>query len=115
MAATIRGVQPLAWGTETITGVVVDSSTRDASTEEFVIEDEDGQIITQIVGFGEKTEYTWEIIPKSSFTSPPDKGDIFTVGSEKSVILNISKKRVKKDVEKWTIKSVAYPGISLGA
>lgn len=112
MAVTIRGVQPLAWGTETITGYIVNSSTRDASTEEFIIEDEEGHVVTQVVGFGEKTEYTFDVIPKAS-TSAPAKGSVLTVGSEKMVILTISRSRNKKDVEKWSIKGVAYPEITL--
>jgi hypothetical protein len=113
MAVQIRGVQPLAWGTETITGTIVESTTRDVSTEEFVIEDEEGHIVGHITGFGEKTEYSIDIIPLSTFVTPPAPADVLTVGTEKMVILSISKKGQKKEVEKWSIKGVSHPGITL--
>lgn len=111
-AVNIRGIQPLAWGTETITGYVTNSSSRDVSTEEFVIKDEQGRIITQITGFGVKTEFTFEVIPKSAATIPV-AGDIMTIGSEKCVILTLGRKRTDNDVEKWSIKGVSYPDIDL--
>lgn len=112
-AIEIRGIQPLAWGTETVTGFVTTATTRDASTEEFTIKDEEGRIITQITGHGQKTEFTLEVIPKASVGTPPKPSQVLTVGSEKMVILNISKKRVQEDAEKWTVKGVQYPEIDL--
>ncbi len=112
MSATIRGIQPLSFGTQTITGYVNDTTSEDQSTEELVIEDELGDIITQITGFGVKHDVTIEVIPKSSVSSPA-AADVFTYGASKIVIITISKKRVKKDVEKWTIKGMRYPGINL--
>lgn len=111
-AVTIRGVQPLAWGTSTITGYVVTGTTRDASTEEFTIKDEQGRVITEITGFGVKTEYTLEVIPKTA-TAVPLPGDVLTIGTEKGVILSLSRKNAETDVEKWSIKMVAYPDITL--
>lgn len=108
----IRGVQPLAWGTETIEGYVVEGTSRDASTEEFVVKDEQGRVITQITGFGKKTEYNLEVIPKSAVT-PPVASDIMSVGSEYFVIITINKKRTDGGVEKWAIKGVNYPDIDL--
>lgn len=110
---SIRGIQPLAWGPETITGYVTESSQRDASTEEFTIKDEEGHVITQITGFGVKTEHTFEVIPKASVGTLPVPSDILTIGSEKMVILTIGKKRMQGDVEKWSIKGVSYPDIDL--
>lgn len=112
MAATIRGVQPLSFGVETITGYVVASTTRDASTEEFIIKDEVGDVITQITGFGEKTEYNLDVIPKAA-VGTPGPGDILGVGDDLMVIITIQKKRMTGDAEKWTVKGVSYPGIDL--
>lgn len=112
MAAQVRGIQPLAFGTTTITGYVNDTTTTDSSTEELVIEDELGDIITQITGFGVKHDVTLEVIPKSS-VNPPAPADVFTYGSEKIVVINLSRKKAKKDVEKWTIKGMRYPAVSL--
>ena len=113
MAANIRGIQPLAWGTQVITGYVNEGSTEDESTEELIIEDEAGDACTQITGFGMKADVTLDVIPKSTVTTPPAAGEIFTYGSKKITILTISKKRIKKDVEKWSIKGNRFPNITL--
>jgi hypothetical protein len=110
--ANIRGIQPLAWGVETLTGYVVAASTRDVSSEEFVIKDEEGDIITHISGFGVKTEFTIELIPKTA-TVEPAIASVVTVGSEKFVLVTLSKKRMEGDVEKWSMKGVSHPGITL--
>lgn len=112
MAATIRGIQPLSFGATVTTGFVTESTTDDDSTEEILIENEIGDIVTQITNIGVKGEITLEVMPKQG-TSPPTVGDILTYGSQKVVIITISKKRVKKDAEKWTIKGTRYPLISL--
>lgn len=109
----IRGIQPLAWGTQTISGYVNESSTEDETTGQFLIEDEVGDVCTEITGFGMKADVTLEVIPKDTVTSPPVASDIFTYGSKKITILSISKKRVKKDVEKWTIKGNRFPNVAL--
>jgi hypothetical protein len=114
MALNIRGVQPLAWGTQAITGYVTESSSLEPSTEEFILKDEEGHIITQITGFGEKTECTFSVIPKSGIVTPPVPGDVMTVGTFGFVILRQPKKRTQGDVEKWDFVGVNYPGIDLG-
>jgi hypothetical protein len=115
MATTIRGIQPLQWGTKTSTGYVIESFTDDGTSGEFIIEDENGDIVTQILGFGEKREITLEVIPKTAITKPA-AGDLFTYGTGLSAIalnvINISDKAVKKDVVKWTIKGTIYPNVT---
>lgn len=112
MAATIRGIQPLKFGSTAITGYVNESATDDVTSDELTIEDEIGDIITQIAGFGEKSDVTIEVIPLSAATEPA-QGAIFTYGTKKIVVLGVSKKEVKKDVVKWTIKGMRYPGVTL--
>jgi hypothetical protein len=111
MAASIKGVQPLKFGTTTTTGYVVDSYTGDETTQELVIEDEGGDIITQILGFGNKDEITVEVIPKTA-TSRPTMGVLLTIGGTALNVLACSRKQMKKDVEKWTIKGTVYPGVT---
>lgn len=108
----IRGIQPLAWGTEVISGYVNESQTESDSTEQMTIENEAGAVVTSITGFGRKTDVTLEVIPKQSAT-PPVPGDVLTYGSKKIEVITIDRKRVKKDVEKWTIKGVRYPDVSI--
>lgn len=111
MAASIKGVQPLKFGTTTTTGYVVDTWTADGTTQELIIEDEGGDVITQILGFGNKDEMTVEVIPKTA-TAVPALGDLITIGGTALNILGLSRKRMKKDVEKWTIKGTVYPGVT---
>ncbi len=111
MAASIKGVQPLKFGTTTTTGYVVETSTEDLSTQELLIEDEGGDVITQISGWGNKNEATVEVIPKSSVTRPA-LAALITIGGISLNILALSVKNVKKDVEKWTIKGTIYPGVT---
>lgn len=113
MPANILGVQPLKFGTTTTTGYVVDSTTEDESSEEFTIEDEGGNVVTQITAYGLKSEKTFEVIPKSSVTRPA-AGTLITLGGIALNILSVSIKNVKKDVEKWTVKGTVYPGITPG-
>lgn len=94
-----------------MTGYVVESFSEDESTQELVIEDEIGDVITQIFGFGIKSEVTLEVIPKSA-TTRPAQGDLFSYGDKAINVLGLSIKRVKKDVEKWTIKGNRYPAVT---
>ena len=111
MPATILGVQPLSFGTTTTTGYVVDSSTEEHSSQELVIEDENGDVVTQILAWGEKNEVTVEVIPKTA-TARPDIGDLITIGGIALNILALSVKKAKKDVQKWTIKGTVYPAVT---
>jgi hypothetical protein len=111
MAASIKGVQPLKFGTTTTTGYVVDSYTGDESTQELVIEDEGGDIITQILGFGNKDEITVEVIPKTS-TCARRWVCCSRSAAQRLTCSACSRKQMKKDVEKWTIKGTVYPGVT---
>ena len=115
MAVTIRGIVPLNWGTDTCSGYVVETTSDDGTTGESLIENEVGDPITQITGFGIKNEVTLDVIPKSSITTPPVAGDVLAYGAtpKSMTILSIGKKRTNKGVEKWTIKGNYFPNISL--
>jgi hypothetical protein len=111
MAANILGVQPLKFGTTTMTGFVVETYGEDQETAELVIEDEGGNIVTQITDFAVKSAVTLEVIPKTAMTRPAI-ASLFNYGDQALNILNLSIKRMKKDVEKWTIKGNVYPGVT---
>lgn len=114
MAVTIRGIQPLQWGLDVTSGYVTDNITDAGATQEHIIEDENGDICTQILGFGNKREITLEVIPKSA-TTKPTLGVIFAVGVGPLYSINIislEEKKVKKDVVKWTIKGTLYPNVT---
>lgn len=116
MSATIRGIQPLSFGTQVTTGYVTESVTEDDSGGQVLIEDEGGDVVTEITAFGLKTEASLEVIPKTAAVRPV-QGDVFAYGptgsQQKITVLSISAKRVKKDVEKWSIKGDRFPGVSL--
>jgi hypothetical protein len=111
MAATIKGIQPLKFGTSTISGYVVEDFGGDLSTQELVIEDEGGDVITQIFNFGNKNEVTVSVIPKTA-TAVPALGDLFSYPGFAMNVLNLSRKHVRKDVEKWVLKGTVYPGVT---
>jgi len=112
MAATTRGTAPLKFGVTVFTGYIVESSTRNATTENLVIDDEAGDQTTSITGFGLKNEITLEVIPKSG-TSIPTVGSVLTYDSVEYEILTLDRKQVRKDVEKWSIKAQSFPTIDL--
>lgn len=111
MAATILGIQPLKFGTTTTSGYVVETWENNSSTQELVIEDELGDIVTQILGFGNKDEITVEVIPKTA-TARPALGALLTIGGTALNVISLVAKRMKKDVEKWTVKGTVYPGVT---
>jgi len=103
---------PLKWGTTTISGYVVEGLGETDTTGESTIEDEIGDVVTQIVDFGKMTDVSIDVIPDEDAVEP-DAGDIFSYGSKAIVISSIDKKQAKKDVEKWSIKGKRYPGVDL--
>lgn len=115
MANNIRGVQPLAWGTLVTTGYITETINASDKTDETVISDEGGDAAIQITGYGLKTDVTLEVIPKTSST-PPVAGSVFAYGPAtaiKIVVITIDRKKMNKDVEKWTIKGNFFPNITL--
>jgi len=118
----IRGIQPLAWGNFTIDGYVNESTGEDTSTEEELIADEQAQTITQVTGFGMKTDVTLEVIPKAKNqagedVTAPNPSDIFTYGAAPNIksitVISVSSKRTNKGVMKWTIKGNRFPDVPL--
>jgi hypothetical protein len=118
MAATIKGVQPLKFGTTVMSGYITEDFAADEKTDELVIEDETGNAVTQITNFGVKKECTVSVIPKTA-TARPKVADLFAYGEmliEGNAvvgvrILSIGLKQIRKDVEKWVIKGTLYVGV----
>jgi len=118
MALNIRGIQPIAWGTITTTGFLTESINASDKTDEKIIDGDDGDQAIQITGFGLKTDVTLEVIPKSSVDAPPVCGDVFGYGPTGDdqiliTIISIDRKKMNKDVEKWSIKGNFMPTITL--
>jgi hypothetical protein len=113
MAQTVRGAAILKWGTYTLTGYVVADEELEYSVESFQIEDEIGDIITDITDFGKKKAKTYNFVPKSTATLP-EAGAVFTgPNSEKAIIRNIRVIRQRKMPEMWRLTGEEFPSISL--
>ena len=113
MAATIRGVALLQFGTKTLTGYVVTDEELEATAESFQLEDEIGDIVTDVTDFGKKDIKTYNFVPKAAAT-PPAAGAIFTgPDSEKMIVRSIRRIRQRKMPEMWRITGEAFPAITL--
>jgi hypothetical protein len=121
MSAIVRGVVPLQFGVVVTTGFITENISDRHTGGKLNIEDENGDIATNITGFGLMREVTLEVIPKSAVTAGvPAVGDVFAWGPSGSlqymiVDEDVEVKQVKKNVEKWTIKGHIYPNITAGS
>jgi hypothetical protein len=113
MAATIRGDAILKWGTYTLSGYIVADEEVESSTESFQIEDEIGDVVTDITTFGEKTSATFNFVPLSA-TTPPAPGAILVgPNSLRVIVRSLRRIRSRKMPEMWRITGEAYPEITL--
>tara|TARA_R100000027_G_scaffold54802_4_gene43942 strand:+ start:32705 stop:33058 length:354 start_codon:yes stop_codon:yes gene_type:complete len=114
MAETERGIALLKFGTSEVTGYIVEN--RDISTEgeNLEIEDEIGDVATDISGFGIRKKKSVKFIPKATGSTEPDPGDVIDIGdSEKLVVKTCKKVNVRKDVERWDIEGYEHPNIDI--
>lgn len=113
MSETIRGQAILKWGTYTLTGYVVADEEIEKSAESFQIENEIGDVVTDITSFGLKDSKVYNFIPKSTATLPTP-GAIFTgPNSEKAIIRSIRVIRQRKMPEMWRLTGESFPEITL--
>lgn len=113
MAQTVRGTAILKWGTNTLTGYIVADEEIEKTSESFQIENEIGDVVTDITSFGLKDTKTYNFVPLSAATLPTP-GAIFTgPSSEKAIIRSIRVIRQRKMPEMWRLTGEAFPEISL--
>jgi len=118
MAVVEDGVALLNFGTTTVTGYVIEGVSETESGDDIEIQDESGDVITHLNNFNLRTTMDLSVIPKSG-TATPAIGDTFTYSSAthgagtKITILEISSQEVNKDVTRWNIKGVLFPGVSI--
>jgi hypothetical protein len=116
MAQSVQGITPLQWGTVVTSGYVTESTSEKHTGGETEIIDEIGDIVAHISNYGEKTETTLEVMPKSSGATMPTNGTLFTwgpSGSTKTIIVSSCEvKSTKGAVQIWTITGNRYPGIT---
>lgn len=111
------GIALKKFGTDTVTGWIVNEITEDTSGEDTEVPDEDGDVVTHINSYGIKTVVTFDLIPKSA-TAIPEIGDTFTYtsgahGAQKITVLSVGNKQVIKGVLKLSITGNRYPDITL--
>lgn len=113
MAATIRGDAILKWGTFVLSGYIVADEEVEYTAESFQIEDEIGDIVTDITDFGKKLSGTYNFIPLAS-TTRPEAGAILTgPNSLKVIVRSVRVIRSRKMPEMWRLTGEAYPEITL--
>ena len=114
MAFTSRGTAVLKFGTNTLSGYVVTDEELTTEGESFQLEDEGGDVITDISGFRVSTNKVFNFVPFATGASFPANGAIFTgPNSEKGIVRTARKIRTRKVPEAWRIECVEFPGISL--
>lgn len=119
MSTKYRGQKiPVNFGTQTITGYIVDSSENSKEGEETELADETGDIVGHISGYGVKYSRSVSLIPVlaegAAAPSAPEPGDTFTMGDDfKMIVKSVKISRAKKDVEKWEISGTAYPNVDM--
>jgi hypothetical protein len=113
MAVTIRGTAILKWGTFTLTGYIVTDEELALEVGSFQIEDELGDIVTDITDFGKSTEATYNFIPLSAATQPEPGAVLTGPNSLKVIVRSVRRIRARKMPEMWRLTGQAYPAISL--
>lgn len=102
MASTKRGVA-VTFGTFTYSGFIVDSSDRAKQGERLRVEDEDGQYVGDVSGYGIDETMSVELIFLSG-ASIPEPGDTLTFDGDSDWVCDgIRDRRAKKDVRKVAI------------
>lgn len=116
MAETQRGVQLLKFGTTVIAGYIVENRDINIEGEHLEIEDEIGDVATDISGYGVRHKKSVKFIPKASGSTAPDPGDIMDIGDdEKMIVQTFKRANVRKDVERWDIEGYEHPEINLSS
>jgi hypothetical protein len=113
MAATIRGEAILKWGTSTLAGYIVADEEIERSTESFQIENEIGDVVTDITSFGKKTGTTYNFLPKSTATEPEPGAILTGPNGLKSIIRSVRRIRSRKMPEMWRLTGEAFPEITI--
>ena len=105
--------QPISFGVEKLEGFIVDATEETIEGEELEVENEEGDIVVHISGFGIRYKRTASVIPLVGAKSPIP-GDEFKIGEDFSFIVkSVKKARAKKDIEKWDLEGTYYPEIPM--
>ena len=110
----LRGTkQPISFGVEKLDGFIVDATEETIEGEELEVENEEGDVVAHISGFGIRYKRTASVIPLVGATAP-NPGDVFKIGEDFAFIVkSIKKARAKKDIEKWDLDGTWYPEIPI--
>lgn len=105
--------QPISFGVEKLEGYIIDTTEDSVEGEELEIENEDGNVVAHLSGFGIKYNRTASVIPLTG-TIAPNPGDSFKIGdSFEFIVKSVKKSRARKDVEKWDLSGTYYPEVPM--
>ena len=114
MAETERGIALLKFGTTTVAGYIVENRDISIEGENLEIENEIGDVVTDISGFGIRKKKSVKLIPKASGSAQPTPGAVIEIGdSEKMVVKTFKTSNARKDVERWDIEGYEHPEITI--
>lgn len=114
MAITSRGTAVLKFGTFTLSGYVVTDEELADEGESYQLEDEVGDIITDVSNFGERGRQVFNFIPFATGSSFPAVGSVFSgPNSFSGIVRRRVKTRTRKIPEAWRIECETFPGVSL--
>ena len=111
MATTTRGVAVYKFGTYTVAGFIVNEGTVRKQGEEYILDNEDGQNVTQFTNFGLKNSLTLLFIPLSGTAIIAVDG-VVTYNGVSGAVTSEERVTVKRQPEAWRITVSGIPGIS---
>jgi hypothetical protein len=114
MAITSRGTAVLKFGTFVLSGYVVTDEELADEGESYQLENEIGDIITDISDFGQRGRQVFNFIPFATGNSFPAIGAVFTgPNSFKGIVRRRTITRSRKVPEAWRIETESFPDITL--
>jgi len=113
MPSTIRGQAILKFGTNTLSGYIVADEEIEKVDENFQIENEAGDVVTDIAGFGQRTTATYNFLPLSTAVEPTPGAVLTGPGGLRVVVRTVRRIRARKMPEMWRLTGAAYPLVAL--
>ncbi|MDF3056801.1 MAG: hypothetical protein K0R17_1016 [Rariglobus sp.] len=114
MATTTRGTAILKFGTYTIASRIVSDSDTGISGQKTLVDDESGQNVTHISGFGLEGQHTITVIPLAAAVAP-EIDTVISYNGQAGVLLSLNKVNVRRQVEAWRMVIDFIPGITYAA
>ncbi len=102
---------PLSFGTTYIETLIVETESVSSTGEKLEITNGKGNIVAVISGYGQKSEYSFSLMPSSTATVPT-QGVPLKLGDITFLVDTFNVSKSKEDVVKWDITGTVYPYIT---